>query len=82
MESKRPLWISVVRQDYNFPRERTASDIGVKSSFAIPVLAEGRVAAAMEFLSFEIEEPADNLLDTLNHIADEMSQVFNRAERE
>ncbi len=82
MESRRPLWISDLHQDGRFLRTKMATDIDVKSGFAIPVFVGGRVAAVMEFFSFQIEESAGDFLDTLSHIAGEMSQVFNRVERE
>ena len=54
LESKKPLWITDLTKDPNFPRARISEDIVVKSGFAFPILEQGKVVAVLEFFSAEI----------------------------
>ena len=50
-QSRRPLWISDVVADANFPRLGAALEEGLRSGFAFPVIAEGDVVGVVEFLA-------------------------------
>ena len=47
----KPAWVTDVMSDPNFPRARTAVDLGVVAGFAFPVLVGSEVVAVLEFFS-------------------------------
>ena len=49
--SKKPEVIIDLAQDVNFPRKKIASEVGLKSGIAIPILAGEEVVSIMGFLS-------------------------------
>ncbi|MBH0209502.1 MAG: PAS domain-containing protein [Nitrospira sp.] len=76
-ESK-PVWISDVTRDRNFPRAALAEQVGFHTAAAFPVRLSGRVYAVLEFFHHEIlpEDPA--LLSTFQAVADQLSQFCAR----
>jgi GAF domain-containing protein len=68
LELGRPLWVTDVTADANFPRAQLAGDIAVRAAFAFPVLVNGSVYAVLEFFSdhpIDLDEP---LLDVMQII--------------
>jgi diguanylate cyclase (GGDEF)-like protein/PAS domain S-box-containing protein len=80
--SGRNAWIDDVRSDPNFPRAEIAAEVGVKSGFAVPVLAGADVVAVLEFFAAEIVEPDEELLQVLDDIGRQLGRVFERARSE
>ena len=51
LESGDPAWIVNVQDDPNFPRNRLATDLGVKGAFGFPVKIRGETVGVLEFFS-------------------------------
>lgn len=49
--SGRPLWLSDVNLDGNFPRLKYAAEAGLHGAFAVPILLGPRVLGVIEFFS-------------------------------
>jgi signal transduction histidine kinase len=78
-ESRRPLWIRDVRVDANFPRAPVARDTGIKSGFAIPVLAGRRVVAVLTFFVLERRSRDRHLLHLVSAVAAQLGSIIRRA---
>jgi diguanylate cyclase (GGDEF)-like protein/PAS domain S-box-containing protein len=74
----RPVWITDVTKDNNFPRARQAVDIGVRAAFGFPVLVGTEVVAVLEFFAQASIEPDEHLLETMAHIGAQLGRVVER----
>ena len=81
LASGRAAWIRDVGEDPNFPRAREAGT-GIGSAFAFPVLAEGGVAAVLEFFSKERAEPDGEMLEVMTQVGVQLGLVFERKRAE
>ena len=77
-----PTWIEDVTKDPNFRRALLATDLGVKGSFAFPVLLGREVAAVLEFFSEEAAEPYAPLLEVMAQIGTQLGRVIERKRAE
>ncbi|HWV45955.1 MAG TPA: PAS domain S-box protein [Nitrospira sp.] len=78
----KPVWISDVTRDENFPRAALAEQVGFHTAAAFPVRLADRVYAILEFFHHEIL-PADSpLLTTFQAVADQLSQFCARKQAE
>ena len=75
-------WVSDVTRDDNFPRSSVAAREGLHGSFAFPIFFGKQFFAVMEFLSFEIREPDEDLLKTLASIGSQIGQFMQRKQAE
>ncbi|MEP6936676.1 MAG: GAF domain-containing protein, partial [Chthoniobacterales bacterium] len=82
LASGKPVWISDVTTDPNFPRARQARDIGVKSGFAFPILAGAETVGVLEFFSAKAAEPDRQLLATMAHTGGQLGRLFERKRAE
>jgi signal transduction histidine kinase/CHASE3 domain sensor protein len=73
-----PVWIKDVTLDNNFPRNKLASEIGVRAGFAFPVVVEGQTVAVFEFFSSAAVEPNQTLLETMKTIGIQIGRVIER----
>jgi PAS domain S-box-containing protein len=73
-----PAWISDVVIDANFPRSAIASQEGLHSAFALPILIHGTVVGVMEFFSRTIREPDEYLLGMLGRVGGQIGQFMER----
>jgi PAS domain-containing protein len=78
LESGKPAWITDVTKDTNFPRNRVATDIGVKAGFGFPMLVGREVVAVLEFFSPEAMEPDESLLEVMAQIGTQLGRVVER----
>ena len=76
--SMEPAWIENVIEDPNFPRNRMAQDLGVRSAMAFPVTAEGSLVAVLEFYSSEVVSPDQDLLSLMDEIGVQLGYVVER----
>lgn len=79
LASAKPEWISNVARDGRCPRSQFAISVGLRSSFAFPVLAGSFVAAVMEFFLSRPTEPNNALLGIAGSIGTELGRVFERS---
>ena len=82
LASGKPAWIIDVTKDPNFPRNRVATDIGVKAGFAFPVLVGREVVAVLEFFSPAAMEPDESLLEVMAQIGTQLGRVVERRRAE
>lgn len=82
LASGKPAWIIDVTNDTNFPRNRVATDIGVKAGFAFPVLVGREVVAVLEFFSPAKMAPDDSLLEVMAQIGTQLGRVVERQRAE
>jgi signal transduction histidine kinase len=76
--SGRPLWVTDVRADPNFPRFRMAQRIGLKAGFAIPVKASGETIAIIEFFVFEQRREDRRLIELVTAVAEQLGGIIQR----
>lgn len=79
---RRPLWIPDVTCDTNFPRSALAAADGLHTGFGFPVVANGEVLGVLEFLSHEVRQPDDDLLQMLASIGAQVGQYIQRIQAE
>ena len=78
LETGRPLWISTVDSDDNFPRR----GLGFASAFGFPVHSMGRCIAVLEFFSYDSREPQEHLLLSARAIGTQVGRVHERHHNE
>ena len=81
-QSGDPSWITELEQDSNFPRLEAASEIGLKSAFAFPILLGSEVIGVGEFFSREIRQRDDEMLAMLAGIGSDIGQLISASRRE
>jgi signal transduction histidine kinase len=82
LASGEPAWILDVTKDPNFPRAKLATEIGVRSGIAFPVLVGPNVAAVLEFFSAEAVEAYQPLLEVMAQIGTQLGRVIERTQAE
>src|ERR1043166_6359447 len=77
-ESREPAWIVDVTKDTNFPRARAALACGIHAGFGFPVLANGAIAAVLEFFSSRCIPPDAALLRVMASVGQQLGRVMER----
>jgi PAS domain S-box-containing protein len=78
----KPLWISALEVDENFPRLSMAVREGLQSAFGFPVLLEGESLGVLEFFSREHRERDEDLTVMLSTIGIQIGQLIERKQAE
>lgn len=78
----KPVWISDVTRDENFPRAALAEQAGFHTAAAFPVRLADHVYAVLEFFHHEIRPADSSLLTTFQAVADQLSQFCARERAE
>lgn len=78
----KPVWISDVTHDQNFPRAALAEQAGLHTATAFPVKLAGRVYAVLEFFHHEILPEDPSMLMVFQAVADQLSQFCARKRAE
>ena len=81
-ESGRPCWIDNVNDDPNFPRVPVALREGLRGAFGFPILVGNDIWGVIEFLSSEIREPDDKLMNLAAGIGGQIGQFTQRRHAE
>jgi len=76
--SGKPIWVTDVRADANFPRFRMARRIGLKAGFAIPVKASDETIAIIEFFVFEQRREDRPLIELVSAVALQLGGIIQR----
>src|SRR5207245_6771434 len=80
--SREPLYIPDVVRDANFPRAAIAAREVLHAAFGFPILLGSEVLGVMEFFSYEIRQPAQDLLDMMATIGSQIGQFIERKRAE
>jgi len=75
-------WINDVTQDGNFPRWRSARQVGLRAAFGFPVLTGSEVVGVLEFFSELASEPDDALLRLMSQVGTQLGRVVERVRAE
>ena len=78
LASGKPAWIVNVQVDTNFPRNKLASDLGVKGAFCFPVHVGSAIVAVLEFFADEEISPDESLLDIVHSVGVQLGKVLER----
>jgi signal transduction histidine kinase len=82
LSTGKPLWISDVTDDGNFPRRPFISKCGFRGASAFPVLSGYDVVAVLEFFTTVAREPDAALLDLMSQIGLQLGRVIERRRAE
>lgn len=74
--SKKPVWMSDVTQEGNFPRATAARAAGLKAGLGIPVMAGSDVIAVLEFFVRVPRQEDDHLTGIVSSIAAQLGAVI------
>jgi PAS domain S-box-containing protein len=77
-ESGAPAWVTDVSSDLNLPRAEAATDAGLRSAFAFPVVRGGAVLGVLEFFTRETREADQGLLADFSVFGFQMGQFIGR----
>jgi diguanylate cyclase (GGDEF)-like protein len=77
-ESGTPAWVADLAADPSFLNGDLAAELGVRASFAFPVLIGKEVVAVLEFFSDSPAEPDASLLDVMRHVGAQLGRVVER----
>ena len=80
--SGKPVWISNVMMDNNFPRAAEADRAGLRGAFGFPILLGEEVVGVIEFFSREIRRPDQELLDMIGSVGQQIGQFQERKRAE
>jgi PAS domain S-box-containing protein len=81
-ESGKPYWVDNVVEDANFPRALVALREGLRGAFGFPILVGNDIWGVLEFLSSEIREPDDELMNLAAGIGGQIGQFTQRRRAE
>src|SRR3954453_22688206 len=79
---RRPVWVTDVTEDHNFPRKAVARQHGLRAGAAFPVLVQDQVVAVLEFSSHDALKPDRGLLEIMGHVGTQLGRVVERVASE
>ena len=77
-QSHKPVWITDVRHDTNFPRAQAAATAGLTGGFAFPLTTGGRIQGVIELFSAEPVRPDEDLLLLVDSLGSQVAQFIER----
>jgi PAS domain S-box-containing protein len=81
-KSKQPAWIEDVTHDGNFPRNKAAAEVGLKTAVGIPILSGDEVIAIIEFFVQEARAEDERLVKVITAVAAQLDLVMERKRAE
>ncbi len=81
-EDGRPLWITDVETDPNFPRVAAAVAAGLHAGFAFPIRSAGEVIGVMDFFSHSVQSPDEDLLKMFDALGSQIGDFMMRKRAE
>ncbi len=75
-----PVWMRDVTAEPTFGRAPHAARAGLRSAFAFPIMASGRVLGVVEFYSQDVAELDAELLECTRYIGSQIGQFCLRAQ--
>jgi PAS domain S-box-containing protein len=82
LAQRKPAWVADMILDASTPRTQLIKDLGVRASFALPVVLGDDVAAVLEFFATETIAPDTALLEILQHVGTQLGRVVERTRAE
>jgi diguanylate cyclase (GGDEF)-like protein len=79
---RRPVWVTDVTEDHNFPRKAVARQHGLRAAAAFPVLVQDQVVAVLEVFSHDALRPDRGLLEIMGHVGTQLGRVVERVAAE
>jgi diguanylate cyclase (GGDEF)-like protein len=79
---RRPVWLTDVTEDHNFPRKAVARQHGLRAAASFPVLVQDQVVAVLEFFSDQALRPDRGLLEIMGHVGTQLGRVVERVAAE
>ncbi len=77
-----PVWVSDVVHDGNFPRASFAARDGLHGAFGFPLPGKGEILGVMVFLSREIRQPDEDMLNMMAAIGGQIGLFLTRRRAE
>ena len=77
-QDRRPVWITDVKQDSNFPRVAAAAAAGLAGAFAFPLITSGRFQGVIELFSAAPVQPDEDLLLLVDSLGSQVAQFIER----
>ncbi len=78
LETRQPDWLMDVAQDPTFARAPEASAAGLKSAFAVPILAGREIVGVLEFFAHHVAVRDDALLEVTEPLASQLGRAIER----
>jgi len=82
LERRNSVWVVDVTKDANFPRAKSASEVGLRGAFAFPIHTDRNIGAVLEFFSREAMEPDPTWLEIVGQVGTQLGRVFERKQAE
>src|SRR5206468_2484957 len=76
--SGRAAWIPDVTADDNFPRASIAAKEGLRGAFASPIMLNAETLGVLEFFSYQIRQPDEDLLQMMTAIGSQVGLFIER----
>ena len=77
-QSKEPIWATDITRDTRVAQSALARNIGMHGAFVFPIMSEGRTIGVLAFVSREVREPEDRLLQSVRVIGHQIGQFMVR----
>jgi PAS domain S-box-containing protein len=77
-----PSWVPDIAVDKNFPRLNIATEKGLRTAFAFPILLGGETLGVIEFFSREVWQSDDKLIHMMATVGSQMGLFFERKRAE
>lgn len=75
-----PVWVENVDREDALVTLPVAARAGIRTAFAVPVLAAGKIVAVLEFMTTERRDPDEDLLKAMYQVGLVVGQVIEREE--
>jgi len=80
--SRKPLWIADIIHDANFLRASDAEKEDLHGACCFPIMSKGEFLGAMDFISREIKQPDDDLLNMMSAIGRQIGLFIKHKQAE
>lgn len=81
-ETREPIWVSGLSEDFNFPRKASAAKEGFQTVMAFPVLPSNEAHSILEFYSRHLRPRDPNTLEMLVGVGQQIGQFVERKRAE
>jgi two-component system CheB/CheR fusion protein len=82
VSSHKPVWISDVTRDDNFPRAAAAAEARLHGAFAFPLRAQGKIVGVLELFSPQIAHPDEDVIQMVEALGSQIGLFIQRQQIE